>query len=470
MMNLSEHERKTFDEFLLSIDPVHLGYKHASFSYIAIRQDGDFILSQGRLHLLGVPLQSPTGYFESQNVRAGNFSLNELNQKPKEFLELLLSGKLTTPHGEVKFVANTNQNSSYSLFFNRFHTDGIQSQRRQMQLVITGGDAPHLNSVNIDWELKAAKTPYDSVQELCNEYAVGSFSGHQAKVEVAAYNLAVIEANSVVRESKAHLAMILTDGLDQSKASIGYRMFDKHKVTKRGQIPSTKLIWSKIDIGQCGSIEIDVPKGAVLQCFANYAEEAHHYFWVRDPSTVQNPRRAVHQVFDEKMEILHELLKSQGKGRDARDFESAIAWILWMLGFNVTHLGGTPRTSEALDLIATTPHGHFLVIECTTGILKADKLATLIDRAEKVRQSLINSGNGHLRVLPVIVTNKTREEVKVDAEQAEISGIFVGTREGFTELINLTNIAPDPDQLFKQAEDKIQRIQSPNPLIGNKYT
>ena len=94
-----------------------------------------------------------------------------------------------------------------------------------------------------------------------------------------------------------------------------------------------------------GSIEIDIPSGAVLHCFANYADEAHQHYWVRDPSTVQNPRRAVHQVFDDKMEILYELLKSQVKGRDARDFESAIAWILWMLGFNVTHLGGTASPS-----------------------------------------------------------------------------------------------------------------------------
>jgi hypothetical protein len=118
-------------------------------------------------------------------------------------------------------------------------------------------------------------------------------------------------------------------------------------------------------------------------------------------------------------------------------------------------------------LIATTPQGHFLVIECTTGLLKAEnKLPNLIDRAEKVRRSLANSGNGHLRVMPVIVTNKTREEIKADLEQAEKLGVLVGTREGFVNLINLTHVAPDPDQLYKQAEDEIRRAQNPDPLMS----
>jgi Holliday junction resolvase len=334
-----------------------------------------------------------------------------------------------------------------------------------MQLVITGGQRPQQNPVKIDWELKAAKVPFDNVQDLCAEYAIGTINGgNEARIEVVAYNLAVIDINSVVKESKANLAIILANGLDQNKASIGYRMFVNNKISKREQISSTNLTWSKMEGGQRGNVIFDVPSGAVLHCFANYADETHHFYWVRDPSTVQNPRRAVHQIFDEKLDILIELLTVPTKGRDARDFESAIAWILWMLGFSVTHLGGTPKTSDALDLVATTPKGHFLLIECTTGILKADKIANLIDRAEKVRQGLINSGNGLLKVLPVLVTNKTREEVRVDAEQAEKSGILVVTREGFSELINLTHINHDPDQLYKQAEGKMQRIQHPSPF------
>lgn len=466
-MNLNDYDRKKLDDFLLSIEPILAGYKHASFSYFALKQESDFVLSQDRLHLSGVPIQVPSGHFEYRNIKAGNFSLNESNQTPQVIIESLLSGKLLTPHGELNFPED--QNHKYSTYFDPFHQDGIQSQLRQMQLVISAGSRPRIfSSMEIDWELKAAPTPYESVQDLCNEYAVGPISGEQIRVEVVANNLAAVDAGSFVKETKAHLTMLLADGLDRNKASIGFRVFDKNKVKKRGHVLGINLIWTKTESIQRGAVEIEVPSGAVLHCFANYAGVAHHHFWVTDPSTAPNPRRAVHQAFDDKLEILQELLKTQGKGRDiAHDFESAIAWLLWMLGFSVTHIGGTQKTSDASDLIATTPQGHFLVIECTTGLLKAEnKLPNLIDRAEKVRRSLANSGNGHLRVMPVIVTNKTREEIKADLEQAEKLGVLVGTREGFVNLINLTHVAPDPDQLYKQAEDEIRRAQNPDPLMS----
>ena len=50
-----------------------------------------------------------------------------------------------------------------------------------------------------------------------------------------------------------------------------------------------------------------------------------------------------------------------------------------MLGFSVVHLRSTTRMQDAADLLATTPSGHIAVIECTTGLLKAeDKLALLM--------------------------------------------------------------------------------------------
>jgi hypothetical protein len=463
ILSLNDHDRRALDAFLGSVGRTLAGYKHASFSYFAIKEGNSYILTKGRLHLQGVPGPVAPGYFESRNVRAGNFSLVDVKQAPNEILEGLLAGKLQTPQGELIF--RTNENQPFSIYYDPFYIDGIQLQRRQMRLVVTGGKRPQPNSPNIDWELKAATTPYESVVDLCNEYAVGTVSGQQITVEADAYSLAIIDPKSIVKGSTALLAMILADGLDPDQASVGIRLFDKNRVAKREQIPGAKLAWSKVEGVQRGTIEIDVPSGAVLQCIANYAGEAHQFFWVADPTTAQNPRRAVHLAFDEKLESLQELLKIEGKGREAREFESAVAWIVWMLGFNVTHIGGTRKTAEAPDLVAATPKGHFIVIECTTGILNADKkLANLVDRAEKVRQSLISSGNGHLKVLPVIVTNKTRGEIKAELDQAQKAGVLVATRDDFAEIINRTNVATDPDLLYDEAVEKVRTALQPNPI------
>lgn len=162
----------------------------------------------------------------------------------------------------------------------------------------------------------------------------------------------------------------------------------------------------------------------------------------------------MYEAFDNQVIILRDFLEnSQGKGRDARDLEAGVAWLLWMLGFGVAHLGGTAKTQDAPDLVATTPRGNFAVIECTTGLLKADnKLSRLIERAETLRRRLDASGNRHLHVLPVIITSKDREEVKADLEQAEKLGVVVVTKESLLQALNRTLVFPDAEGIYAEGE------------------
>jgi hypothetical protein len=200
-------------------------------------------------------------------------------------------------------------------------------------------------------------------------------------------------------------------------------------------------------------VDIDVPNAAVIQCFVSYSGIAQHFGWVSDPTTMQNPKRAVYNIFDANLEILNDFIsKSGGKGRNARDLESGIAWLLWMLGFSVAHLGGTERAQEAADLIATTAKGDFVVIECTTGLLKTEnKLPLLIDRAERVRAGVVASNNKHLRVLAAIVTSRPRAEISADIEQAEKLGVLVMCRENLEEAVTRTLVLPNAEQLYEEA-------------------
>jgi len=234
-------------------------------------------------------------------------------------------------------------------------------------------------------------------------------------------------------------------------------------VVKRASISGAALSWSDTENFQHGEVKMEVRAGAAVHCVACYADQAQHHWWIADPATAQNPFRAVHQAFDSKLEVLHELIsKAQSRGANARDLEVAVSWLLWMLGFSATHIGAAPKTSDGPDLIAATPLGNFAVIECTTGILKEDnKLPHLVQRAEKVRETLAASGHQHLRVLPILVTTKTRDEVKADLEQAHKLGVLVATREDFSELINRTLVFPDANRLYAQAEETMRRSLNP---------
>ncbi len=178
--------------------------------------------------------------------------------------------------------------------------------------------------------------------------------------------------------------------------------FWDHRV--RESIIGKTMEWTEEDYYQRGIALFSVPNASVLNCAVSYNELAQAHWWLVDPTRLQNSRRMVYEAFDKGLEALKEIVtKALRRGEDARNLEAGVAWLLWLLGVSVAQLGSTPRTQDAADLIATTSRGDFAVIECTTGLLRADsKLPLLYDRTQAVRRALEASGHRHLRVLPVI--------------------------------------------------------------------
>lgn len=286
---------------------------------------------------------------------------------------------------------------------------------------------------------------------------MGGFSGI-ANVELVALHVAAFDYGSTISGTNAKLSVFLALGLSREKVTLGYRLFNQGSVATRALIKGSEMVWTEEGEHQHGNIQLDVPNAAVIQCFVSYDGVAQHFGWVSDPSAAQNPKRAVYTVFDGNLALLEEFIsKSGAKNRDARDLETGVAWLLWMLGFSVAHLGGTERTQDAADLIATTPLGHFAVVECTTGLLKTEnKLPLLVDRAERVKQGIVNSNNKHLRVLPVMVSSRTRAEISADIEQAEKLGVLVISRENIEAAIMRTLVLPNPEQMFNELVQKVE--------------
>jgi hypothetical protein len=166
----------------------------------------------------------------------------------------------------------------------------------------------------------------------------------------------------------------------------------------------------------------------------------------------------VYETFDNELVVLKDFLtKAQARGRNARDLEAGVSWLFWLLGFSIAQLGSTERTQDAADVIAVSPSGQYAIIECTTGLLRSDnKMPLLIARTEAVRRRLIAANQSHLKVLPVMVTSRTREEVRADIEQAEKLGVLVLTQEWLEQAATRTLIAPNADELFAQAEKTVQ--------------
>lgn len=457
-MNLCEYEKKHFATFWKAIEKALPGYQRASFRYFAVYEGSSFELVAARLMLQGIPTPVPSGHFHSPHVRAGAYREGELQLAPRQVLESLLSGSLTTPRCELLFLPES-ADRPYSIHASQHSESGARGTVRVRRLGITGARRSFsANNSDLDWELKAANPPFATLQELCDEFSVEFKPQDARSIEVIASNVVEVAECSFVSETRAHLAIHLANGLNREDASLRFRVLVKGKAVKRKSISGKELSWTDADALQLGKFDLEVPPGAAVDCAAVFGGEAQHAWQISDPDVVENPLRAVHEKFDSKLKVLDQLLhNSQGKGDRAREFEVSVSWLFSMLGFRVTHLGGTRQTKEAPDLIAVTPQGHFAVIECTTGLLKEDhKLPHLVERANMVAKSLAASGNGNLRVLPIIITNKTREEAKADIEQAGKLGTFVICRDEFGSLMEQSLPSPDADAFFQTAEEAVK--------------
>lgn len=105
----------------------------------------------------------------------------------------------------------------------------LENQQRLALLSIHGEGAHGLDQeAALDWELKAAATPYDTLQELAADYGLGWFQAQAGSiVEAIAFNVMAIDAvASRVDGEVATIRFLLAANLANEHARIGYREFN----------------------------------------------------------------------------------------------------------------------------------------------------------------------------------------------------------------------------------------------------
>lgn len=467
-MALHSGSQKFLDQFFAAIAPFESAYEHIGFSYIAIKLGDRFVIRQGRLFLNADSPNARSNHFQSARVCAGHYPLAYLYADVRGFIDALLTGSINTPDGALHFPAATG--GYHAASYVPFHQEGLQKQIRWNVLTLLGAEQEAIPQPDIDWEIKAATPPYDGVQELAREFRLDGISGDTISVDIVAYNVAAVDtANSKVEGTTANVQVLLASKLPTDRAAVTYRTYLHGAAKERGTISGASMDWTEEEEFQRGRFDLEVTSAATLNCTVSYDGIAQSHWWLSDPATAQNSRRAVYEVFDPMLQNLQAIIaNAQGRGQDARNLETAVAWLMWMLGFSVAHLGAMPKSQDAADLLATTPAGHFAVIECTTGLLKAEnKLALLHARAQSVRRGLEASNNKFQRVLPVIVTSRTREEIAPDIETAEKLGICIVTREDLERAIPQTTYQTNADQTYAIGEQSVSAARAKHQAQGN---
>jgi hypothetical protein len=442
------------------------GFRHLLKPYlalVALRAADQNVIVSARL-----TFSSPTAPliekgFESHSVRARAFPLPSLAAAEVVISEFA-SGLVRV--GDERFSFPSEDGSQIKIDVEPFH-QGAGAQTRLPVLTMHGRTTTGLlDNQRLDWEVKAASPPYLSFQELLLDYGVPVPQGFGTFETFHALPIIVDNARSRLNGNIASIALKVERGIEPTDVQLGVIAIKTGEAAHRQTIPGGSLKWEDDGQFSVGTVECEVPAGRTIQAIASLRGTAFHYWWIVDPLQIPNTRKAVYQVVDSDFAILRDFMVAGGPKGSARDLEAAVAWLLWILGFSVAHLGANTRTQDAVDILATTPNGHFALVECTTGVISTDKkVANLLSRRAVVLERLARASQNQVRVLPVIVTSKSREEVAQEIGPTQQRGVLALTRDDLVEMLNRTDMLPDADQLYVEAERQLAGSVETQPTL-----
>ena len=329
---------------------------------------------------------------------------------------------------------------------------GLHPQQRVHHLT-TYLSAPVEANEDDEWILKSANPPFANVHDLLVNVNLPDTAG---AFQVLALPPVLVDAASNIQGEVGQLKIRMTSALPVEHASMGVVIHAGGAIQIREQLLSSRFEWNNCAETEgilVGTANIAVPKASVAHCFACYANKSYHHYWVGDPNASQNPRRTIYEVFDPRFERATELLNQRAKRGVTRDHESAVASLLWVLGFAPVHLGAL---GDAPDVVAISADGNVVVVECTLSSLKTDnKIQKLVDRSNEIRKALERSGLQTKTCIPVIVTSKTRADIEADVEDCTRRGVLVVTQDDIVPGFPSTITPPDSAARFRDLKESL---------------
>lgn len=263
---LPDHDANLAEEFFSGCSAMMSGYGHCTFSYVAAKVDGDLVLLHGRVRLGIFPLDSDGAIaFDSKSICAARQSLPGGYAEARQIVDQILEGSLKTPHGVLNL--RPDDGGRHGAYFTPFHDEGLRAQNRLSVLSISGARPdPFVRQPDLDWELKASATPYDSLTDLLLELGLGAHRVDATRLEVIADTVAFIHGSSKVEGAHATVFVRVAKGLDTNEVTLGYRLLDGHRVVERSRELGSKFQWVERDGLLHGELAPRCVKGPCPSC------------------------------------------------------------------------------------------------------------------------------------------------------------------------------------------------------------
>ncbi len=371
MNDLNESNFQGFEKLLATWRGAHVCAVH---SYVAIKSAAGPRLLFGRVLLAASwdGIDKAEFRFETEHILAGRLVDGCAPNDPVGVIARARTGAFQGLDGDI--VVGTEPDRPFHTQFAPIYHPWVSEGARLPGLLIfgttksallqTAGDTKHL-----DWELKAAVTPFESLDDLlghCGLPMLAQF-GDFTTLEIVARAPAVILDDSGIVGDEAVVKCAIAKALDVKKLRLGYRMLGKNVPGDRRSVTGESLQWQEEKDSRIGVYRIPTKGSPAVQAFLSYDGISLHQWFVLDRDKLPNLGYAIYKTFDEDSELLRRMLVKP-EPDNASAFEWAVSTIFTLLGFSPLNYGRIPKLQRGADIIAVTYQGHIAVVECTLAI------------------------------------------------------------------------------------------------------
>ena len=467
-------------EFLKNIAPFESAYQWKVLSFIAIKDQEELTVLCAKISFFfDVPFNETEFSFETDTIIAGKITNRIV---PDEIPDILNDAKAGIIKTEDHTLTLTMENSvTNSVFFPLYpQTSLIQNLNHSLNMnnprifgIRFFSGKPIYSLINtihshldIELELKAANTPFDSFNEMAiflgfQGLEIGSIS----IIEVLAFSPATIYPGSTIFNNELNIICHIAKTCDVQKIKIGIIGYKQNsKEIERYSVSGDNGLFHWISLTERhinfkeGTFKKNVEDYFAAKVYLSYSGILFHEWTLFDPKKSPNIRNNVFQWIDKDLQNLRKFLFDG----DDTSFERGVYYLLSIHGFSIFYFGNVNEYKNGPDSIAFTSNNHIGVIECTLGLPDDKKLNQLFNRANLIKEDL-GSLKTDVKTLPVIVLRKYRNEAQSTIDAAGKYEIAVITRDELEFLLDRSNFIPNSDILFFQAQQFIPK----NPQLNN---
>lgn len=408
--------------------------------YVAERSSAGINLWQASIHLSPVRPNADSN-FQIATPRLVAGQVQRLVKKRTEILELLreaIGGRIKI-HDQQLQLRVADYSSEMTLrdhWYSTLHLSMV-SDHNEMPL--------STNLAEVDNALRMEQLPFDGLIDLCGWLGLqtpGTGAAPQIHLRVGP-PCDLIIAESSLRQNGFKLTLHAHPTFKASRMDVAIRVVPGTGLGARKQV-ADQVRWRRPKNGlRVGVAEVEAEDADAVLAMLMIGGTNVRRQWFSDPDKARNSRLLTIQNFDKDLRMVRSAVF---EATESAKFERGVAALLFLLGFTPA----IPLETDSPDIVATTPGGRLVIVECTTKVADfVSKVGKLVDRRTSLVRALKENRHPHL-VSAALVCRVPREQI-ANQDQALRHGIILLSSEDLVAAFDRVSMPGDPDALLQDA-------------------